>query len=143
MGKKENNLALGISETEKVDGYLNSLQHPLIEVVKYIRQLILKIDKNIGEGIYWNVPTFYFTGAMPPFDAKEYKRYLAGFVFNKQDCIKMVLLHGANADDKSTILEGTYADGRRLVVFKNMDEVKIKEKAFVNIIEQLIKQINL
>lgn len=139
---KQNNLARGISESEKVDKYIDALHHPMIEVVKYLRKLILTIDKNIGEGIYWNAPTFYFTGTMPPFDAKEYKRYIIGFVFNKQDIIRMVLLRGANAIDKTGILEGEFKDGRRLIVFKDMDDVKSKEKAFINIILQLVQGIN-
>nr|MBK9653121.1 DUF1801 domain-containing protein [Bacteroidota bacterium] len=142
MSKKQNNLALGISESEKVDEYLDSFVHPLIDVVKYLRHVILKIDKNIGEGIYWNTPTFYYTGGMPPFDAKEYRRYIIGFVFNKQDCVRMVFLRGANAIDKNGILEGQYEDGRRLITFQNMDDVKSKEKAFINIIQQLVKQKN-
>jgi hypothetical protein len=143
MSKKQNNLALGISESQKVDAYLDSFEHPLMDVVKYLRQVILKVDDNIGEGIYWNAPTFYFTGAMPPFDAKEYKRYIVGFVFNRQDCIRMVFLQGASAIDLNGILEGDYADGRRLVTFRNMKDAKSKEKAFANIIKQLIKQIDL
>lgn len=142
MSKKQNNLALGISESEKVDAYLDTFEHPLIDVVKYLRHVILKVDQKIGEGIYWNTPTFYFTGAMSPFDANDYKRYIVGFVFNRQDCIRMVFLRGANAIDKNGILEGDYKDDRRLVVFKNLADAKSKEKDFVKIIEQLVRQMD-
>ena len=139
MAKKENNLALGISEPEKVDAFMQTLDHPLKEIVIYLRQFIMSIDKNIGEGIYWNAPTFYYTGEMAPFDAKEYKRYIVGFVFNKKDCIRMVFLKGANAIDKTNILEGDYADGRRLATFNSIDDVKAKEKSLEEIIKQLLK----
>jgi hypothetical protein len=99
MAKKENNLTLGISETNVVDAYMQTLQHPLADVAAYIRQLILSFDKTIGEGIYWNVPTFYYTGTMPAFNPKEYKRYIVGFVFNKKDCIRLVFLRGADVVD--------------------------------------------
>ncbi len=139
MAKKENNLALGISEPENVDAFMQTLDHPLKEIVIYLRQFIMSIDKNIGEGIYWNAPTFYYTGEMAPFDAKEYKRYIVGFVFNKKDCIRMVFLKGANAIDKTNLLEGDYADGRRLAVFKSIEDVKAKEKGLEEIIKQLLK----
>ena len=139
MAKKETNLTLGVSEPEKVDQFMNALMHPMKDIVLYVRQAILSVDKEIGEGIYWNAPTFYFTGKMKPFDAKEYKRYIAGFVFNRQDCIRMVFLQGAKVTDKAGILEGDYKDGRRLVVFKSLADVKSKETEFKQIIKELVK----
>jgi hypothetical protein len=141
MAKKENNLTLGISETNVVDDYMQTLQHPLEDVAVYIRQLILSIDKTIGEGIYWNVPTYYYTGAMSAFNPKDYKRYIVGFVFNKKDCIRLVFLRGADVTDTTNLLEGDYKDGRRLITFISVEDVKNKEKVFVNIIKQLIKKI--
>jgi hypothetical protein len=142
MAKKENNLALGISESNIVDEYMQNLQHPLANVAIYIRQLILKIHKSIGEGIYWNAPTFYYTGTMPAFNPKAYKRYIVGFVFNKKDCIRLVFLRGFDAIDKTGLLEGDYKDGRRLVTFTSIEDVQTKEKAFIDIIKQLLKEID-
>jgi uncharacterized protein YdeI (YjbR/CyaY-like superfamily) len=138
MPKKLNNLALGISEPEKVDEFMNHLNHPLVDVVKYLRKVILSIDVRIGEGIYWNAPTFYYTGKMEPFEPKEYKRYLVGFVFNKQDCVRLVFLRGGLIEDESGLLEGDYKDGRRLATFKNIEEVKNKESALKNILSKLL-----
>lgn len=142
MAKKETNLTMGISEPEKVDEFMQNLKHPMKDTVKYVRELILNIDKKIGEGIYWNAPTFFFTGEMKPFEPKEYKRYIVGFVFNRQDCIRMVFLQGASVIDKTQLLEGDYKDGRRLVVFTGLDDAKSKEKAFTDIVKQLVKQMS-
>lgn len=90
MSKKGNGLYIGTSETDKVDEYMETLSHPMKEAVAYLREKILAVDPQIGEGIYWNAPTFYFTGKMDAFDPKTYKRYLTGFVFNRQDCIRLV-----------------------------------------------------
>jgi hypothetical protein len=136
--KKETNLTLGISEPEKVDDFLNNLEYPLLDVVKYIRAFILSIDKNIGEGIYWNVPTFYFTGKLEPFDAKEYKRYIVGFNFFKKDCIRLIFLKGALVNDAANILEGDYKDGRRIVNIFSLEDLKQKEKALKKIVKELI-----
>ena len=138
MPKKHNNLALGISEPEKVDEFMNHLNHPLADVVQYLRKVILSTDVSIGEGIYWNAPTFYYTGKMEPFESKEYKRYLVGFVFNKQDCIRLVFLRGGQIEDESGLLEGDYKDDRRLATFKNLEEAKHKESALKNILSKLL-----
>jgi hypothetical protein len=142
VAKKETNLTLGISEKEKVDEFMNQLNHPLLDMVKYVRKIILETDTQIGEGIYWNAPTFFYTAKMKPFEAKDYKRYIVGFVFNKQDCIRMVFLQGANVKDVNKILEGDFKDNRKLIVFKNMEDVKNKEQDFKNIIKQLIEMMD-
>lgn len=142
MAKKETNLTLGISEPEKVDEFMRKLNHPMKDIVKYVRELILSIDKQIGEGIYWNAPTFFFTGKMKPFEPKEYKRYIGGFVFNRQDCIRMVFLQGASVIDKTGLLEGEFKDNRKLVVFTSLADAKSKVKALKDIVKQLVIQMN-
>ncbi len=135
---KENNLTKGVSEPEKVDLYMKTLDYPMKDVVEYLRSLILSIDDRIGEGVYWNVPTFYFTGPMLPFEPKQYKRYIVGFNFFQKDCIRMIFLHGATVKDQSGLLKGDYADGRRIASFKSMAEVKNNEKELRESIQQLI-----
>ncbi len=136
--KKETNLTKGITEPEIVDTYMNNLKHPLFDLAEYLRTFILSIDKSIGEGIYWNVPTFYFTGEMKPFNPKEYKRFIVNFNFYKQDTIRLIFLRGADATDPTGLLEGDYKDGRRVASFKSIDEFKSKEAAFKKIIKQLL-----
>ena len=62
--KKETDLTMGISQPEKVEEFMNNLIHPLYDTAKYVRDIILSIDKTIGEVFFWNAPTFYFTGKM-------------------------------------------------------------------------------
>ena len=137
--KKETGLTTGSSETEAVDDYIKKLKHPLKDLVVELRKFVLSIDKNIGEGIYWNAPTFYYTGKMKPFNPKDYKRYIAGLNFYKQDVIRMIFLRGADAKDPKGILEGDYKDGRRLVSLTGMDDLKAKELGLKNIVLQLLK----
>lgn len=127
--KKETNLTSGISEPEKVTEFLNKLNHPLLDLMQYARNFILNIDPAIGEGIYWNGPTFFFTGTMKPFDPKEYKRYIVGFNFYKQDTLRLIFLKGTTATDSEAILEGDYKDGRRIASFKSITDWKNKETA--------------
>lgn len=137
--KKENDLAAGISQPQVVDDFLHKLKHPLLDVAKQLRTIILGIDKNIGEGIFWNAPTFYYTGKMKPFDPKTYKRYIVGLNFFKQDTIRLIFLRGADATDAKGILEGDYKDGRRLVSITGPEDLKKKEPELKKIIKQLVK----
>jgi hypothetical protein len=139
VAKKETNLTLGISEPEKVDEFMDNLDHPLHGLTEYLRKFILSIDKNIGEGIYWNAPTFYYTGKMKPFDPKEYRRYIVGLNFYRQDTLRLVFLKGANATDPTGLLEGDYKDGRRICSLKSIDDLKSKEKELKKIIRQLVQ----
>lgn len=127
------------SEPDKVNEYMKSLKHPLAEVVEALRQIILKIDSEIGEEIKWNAPTFLYTGEMRPFNPKEYKRYLVVFNLFKKDCIRLVFWGGGKVNDKSGFLEGDYADGRRLARFYDMKAVRSKKKLLQKVIKQQLK----
>ncbi len=54
------------SEPAKVDAYMGELKHPLAKLVADLRQIILSTDKEIGEEIKWNAPTFFYSGLMKP-----------------------------------------------------------------------------
>lgn len=129
------------SQPEQVDDYMKKLKHPLKDVVEALRQLILSTDKKIGEEISWNAPSFFYTGKMKPFKPKEYKRFIVVFNFFKKDCIRLIFLRGAMANDKSGLLEGDYEDGRRLALFYTMEDVKKNKKDLQKIIKTLLKQI--
>lgn len=141
--KTENTLITRPSEPERVDEFMSKLKYPLFDVVQYLREFILSIDKEIGEEIFYNAPAFFYTGKMKPFKPKEYKRYIVGFNLFKQDCLRLIFLRGASVADPTGILEGDYKDGRRLALFKSIDEVKSKEAGLKKIIKQLLKTIDL
>jgi hypothetical protein len=123
-----------LTDTEQVTEHIQKLEPALAEIIETIRQIILKTDKEIGERIKWNNPSFYYTGDMKPFDPKEYKREMVVMNLHKGR-IMLVFPSGAKVNDSSGLLEGDYKDGRRLAIFKDIDDVKIKEKALQNIIK--------
>ena len=135
----KNKGSIKLSEMDKVNAYMQSLRHPLVDVVKALRQIILSTDKEIGEEVKWNAPAFFYTGEMKPFNPKEYKRYMVVFNLFKKDCIRLVFPGGATVDDQSGLLEGDYADGRRLAMFYSMGDVKLKEKAMKKVIKNWLK----
>jgi hypothetical protein len=127
--KPSQTLSTKPSEPEKVDEYIRKLNHPLVGLVKSLRRIILSTDSEIGEEIKWNAPTFFYSGEMKPSNPKEYKRYIVVFNLYQKDCIRLVFPSGAKVKDTSGLLEGDYADGRRLAMFHDLDEVKAKEEA--------------
>lgn len=127
------------SAPDEVDKYMNALKHPRAEVLEALRQIILKAHAEVGEEIKWNAPSFFFTGEMAPSDPKLYKRYLVISNLFRKNCIRLVFWGGDRARDPTGLLEGKYADGRRLAVFHSMDDVKSKATGLRNVIRSQIK----
>lgn len=130
-----------LSEPEKVDAYMRGLTHPLSKVVEALRKIILSTDPEIGEEIKWNAP-FFYSGDMKQFNPKEYKRHIVGFNLFRKDCIRLVFLSGARVNDKSGLLEGDYADGRRLALFHNMEEVMCKQAPLQSVIRKWLETLD-
>ena len=56
----KNNGSIKLSETDKVNAYMQNLQHQLVEVVKKLRQIILSTDKEIKKEVKWHAPFFLY-----------------------------------------------------------------------------------
>lgn len=130
-----------MSDTEQVTEHIRKLGPELGEVIETIRQIILSTDKEIGERIKWNNPSFYYTGEMKPFDPKEYKREIVVMNLFKGR-IMLVFPSGAKVKDTSGLLEGDYKDGRRIAIFKDLNDVKAKEKSLKKIIRDWLKLVD-
>src|ERR1043165_2442595 len=116
-----------LTDTEQVTRHIGKLDKSIINTVEALRRIILNTDKESGERIKWNNPSFYYTGEMKEFDPKEYKREIIVFNLNKNR-IMLVFPSGAKVKDKSGFLTGDFKDGRRLVIFKDLEDVKKKQK---------------
>jgi hypothetical protein len=134
--KSGRSLSTKPSEPEEVDAYMKALKHPLKNVLEALRKIIMSTDSSIGEEIKWNAPTFFYAGEMAPFNPKEYKRYLVVSNLYKKDCIRLVFPSGARISDTSGLLEGDYADGRRLALFSSIDEVNAKKASLQRAIKK-------
>jgi hypothetical protein len=130
-----------LSDQEQVTAHIKKLEAPLAKIVQHVRKVILSTDNQIGERIKWNNPSFYYTGEMKDSDPKEYKRDLIVFNLHKGR-IMLVLPSGAKVADASGLLEGDYKDGRRLITFKDLPDVKSKEKALQKIIKEWLKLVD-
>jgi hypothetical protein len=123
------------NDQEAVTEHIQKLDPAVAEVVETIRRIILDTDKEIGEQIKWNSPSFYYTGEMKPFDPKEYKRDIVVMNLHRGN-ILLVFPTGSRVNDTTGLLEGNYTDGRRLVKFTGPEDVKTKEKSLRMILKQ-------
>lgn len=129
-----------LSEEEQVNLYIENLEKEQAEITQTLREIILQTDAEIAEHIKWNSLSFYYSGEMKAFDAKEYKRDL--IVINLQRGKKMLVLPtGAKIKDSTGLLEGKYTDGRRLINFNNLQDVKSKASKLQTIIKEWLKLI--
>ena len=120
-------------DTDSVNVYMESLEHPLKPVIEGIRQTILEADQGITEGIKWNAPSFYCHG------------WFATFHLRVKKGVQIVLHHGAKIrndttlsstlDDSSRLLNWPSKD-RAIVNFVSIEDFQSKEKAFKKIIKQ-------
>jgi hypothetical protein len=119
---------------QQVAEYIQKLDPAFAGLVEAVRQLILKADSEIGEQIKWNAPSFFYTGAMKPFDPKEYKRDIVVMNLRKGAVLLVFPTGAAIKNDTTGLLEGSYADGRRMITFKNKEEIKAKGKKLQEVI---------
>jgi hypothetical protein len=133
--------AIKLTDQEQITEHIKKLEPTLAEVVKALRKIILSTDREIGERIKWNNPSFYFTGKMKEFDPKEYKRDM--IVMNLfKGRIMLVFPSGAKVNDKSGLLEGEYKDGRRITIFKDLNDVKEKQNILQKVIKDWLKLVD-
>lgn len=117
------------------------LSREQITLVAAIRKSILSTSKEIAEMVKWNSPCFYFNGDMKQFDPKEYKRDLV--VLNiRPERILLVFPTGSIIANEDAVLEGQYADGRRMITIKSLDEYKKKELFIQHAILDWLKKID-
>jgi len=138
VGKKSPSKANKPSDEEDVTAHIEKLDPELGKAVETIRQIILSTEKEISEQIKWNSPSFYYSGEMKPFDPKEYKRDIAVLNLHKGR-IMLVFPSGAKVNDSSGLLEGNFKDGRKTVVFADLEDVKSKKKALQQVIKEWLK----
>jgi hypothetical protein len=130
-----------LSDKEAVTAHIQKLEPELGKIVEVIRQIILDVDEEIGERIKWNNPSFYYTGEMKSSDPKEYKRDM--IVMNLfKGRIMLVFPSGEKVNDTSGLLEGDYKDGRRITIFKDLQDVRSKEKSLHNVIKEWLKLVD-
>lgn len=130
-----------LTDQEQVTQHIQKLDVSIRDIIETLRQIILDVSGEISERIKWNNPSFYFNGEMQPFDPKEYKREMIVFNLHKNR-IMLVFPSGAKVNDTTGLLSGDYADGRRVVVFKDMDDVRLRKADLQFVIKEWLKLVD-
>ncbi len=125
--------------TEAVSIFIEKLEPSFAILLEEVRQVILNASDQIDEHIKWNSPAFFFKGEMPLFNPKEYKRDLI-VIHTRREMALLVFPTGANIDDSTGILEGDYADGRRMITIRNSAELKAKKSELQKVIVDWLKK---
>lgn len=123
------------SDSEQVTEHIAKLEPYLATIIEYLRKLILNAHPEVAERIKWNNPSFYYMGEMAPFNPKEYKREIIVMNLHKGK-IMLIWPSGAKLNNQSGILEGNYSNGRRLLIFKDLADVQVKE----NVLQALVRE---
>lgn len=111
-----------INDAEGVTKIISKLEAEFGQMVELLRKIVLDSNPSVGQQIKWNSPSFFYTGPMKPFNPKEYKRDIV--VFNlRNNTATLVFPTGAEIDNANGLLQGKYTDGRKIAVFKNINEV--------------------
>jgi uncharacterized protein YdhG (YjbR/CyaY superfamily) len=118
-----------VSRMDKVDEFMQALDHPLKAEVQIVRDIIKGVDKDIAEEIKWKAPSFNYKG-----------EYLVTFNLREARRIHLVFHNPLIPKVKSNLLEGDYID-RRMVYFANMQDVKANKPALEKALKDLIKLI--
>ncbi|TKC05571.1 DUF1801 domain-containing protein [Pedobacter polaris] len=127
-----------LSDTQQVEELISKLDLDIRETVQTIRAIILATDPEINEQVKWNSPSFYYTGAMKPFDPKEYKRDIVVCNLHRGK-ILLVFPTGAKVKDK---LKGKdYPDGRKIITINGLADVKTKQKDLQQVIKDWLAMV--
>lgn len=116
-----------MNKQSSVDEFIRNLDHPFKAEVQALRELILKVNKEITEEIKWNAPSFSYKGA-----------YLVTFNLWEKERVHLVFHNPEISKVKSTLLEGHY-DHRRMAYFTGMEDIRLKRFAFEKVLKDLIK----
>ena len=118
-----------LSDAEKVNAYMQKLEHPLKAEIEAIRAIIVSANNKIAERIKWNAPSYY------------YKEDLVTFNHRAQKQVHLVFHHPTIVNIKSDLLEGDYKD-RRMAYFPDMNAIQANKKELEAIINKLVSFID-
>jgi len=131
-----------IHDPENVTAFIQKLEPEFAKLIIAIRSVILETNKEIGEQIKWNSPSFFYTGEMKSFDPKEYKRDIIVVHTRKNEAL-LVFPTGAVIEDTTGLLGAAYSDGRRMVKFISIEEFNSRQQDLKTVIANWISKIDI
>lgn len=100
-----------MSNTKKVDEFMDKLEHPLRAEMEAVRSIIVNANSKIEEDVKWGGPSFYYKEDLATFNPRI-KNYVA-LIFHKGELLNI----------KSDFLEEA-SKGKVYAKFYSMEQVK-------------------
>lgn len=117
------------TDAEQVAAYMKALEHPFKKEIAAVRKIILAANGKLAERVKWKAPSFF------------YGEDFAAFNPRATEFAHLVLLFPKGlVNDKQGVLEGEFKD-RRFMKFHSMKDVKAKQAALTDIVNQWVKLI--
>ncbi|OYU82105.1 MAG: hypothetical protein CFE23_02080 [Flavobacterium sp. BFFFF1] len=129
-----------IHDPKSVTEFIQKLEPEFSKLIEEIRVAVLETDKSVSEQIKWNSPSFFYNGEIKSFNPNEYKRDILVIHTRKNEAL-LVFPTGNVMDNKSGILEGDYADGRKMINFKTIEDFERKRNDFKEIIKDWLTKV--
>lgn len=114
-----------VNQTEKVNDFMQQLDHPFKAEVQVVRDIIKSVHPGITEEIKWKAPSF------------SYKGYMVTFNLWARQHVHLVFHNGAILSQESGLLEGDYVD-RRMAYFSSLEDVYLKQSALEKAIREWV-----
>ena len=123
------------NKSEKVNQFLQQLEHSLKAEIEQIRAIILDSNEHITEHIKWNAPSFCYNGVDR-----------VTFNLHSKDSIQLIFHRGARVkgsqgfkfEDSTGLLEWVTADRAKLTLL-DMQDLDAKKTALRKVVNQWIK----
>lgn len=110
-----------------VDAALDARAHPLRAQIDELRLATISLDPRVVEQWKWNAPSY-----------RVADDYLYTFMLRPDDYLHLVVHHPAAPDVASPLLEGDYADGRRMIYLRGADDLAEKLPELLRVLRELI-----
>jgi uncharacterized protein YdeI (YjbR/CyaY-like superfamily) len=136
---KPRNLPQQVHNTAKVNHFLEATDHPFKKEIQLLRKIILSSHADMGEDIKWNAPCFSYTGEMERFTPRDSKRDIVFINYQATEYILAVFPHGRSFQDKTGLLEGDFKDGRRIIKFTGLKDIKSREEVFKKLLSDCVE----
>jgi hypothetical protein len=126
------------NQTEEVDQFIQTLDHPLKAEIEKVRAIVLGSNKQITEHIKWNAPSFCYKGE----DRVTLK-------LHPQDRIQLIFHRGAKVKESkdfvfedSTGLLKWITNDRAIVTLYAMKDLEANEAALTKVVDEWMKSTN-
>ena len=120
-----------MTDTEQIDAYLATLDHPHKAEIAAIRTTILAASDQIAERIKWHVPSFFYK--------HNPKHDLAAFHPRTRDAAHLILVFpNGLVPDPTNLLAGNWQD-RRMAKFYTLADVQAKQLPLAAIVNAWVQ----